>query len=492
MKFFYKRPSIKIFYTSLKNEKYEMKSDELAGDLISLTTTKNLNEISGKFEIVLTARSNLLYAISQGRFENIPTTTGTKTNAFDIFKSSGLIDIWINGKEVMLGIVDSVTKTKTITDEGPEVSFVIKGRDLGAMLEDHRIWFEKNPTQNTERKNNSAVGSYLLYEGISSQGIKESNITNIITKVYELYFKDILNKRLTLPGGQIVEPFKYSDDTPLEDKLTVSPLFGVSDRHYLDSIPFSFESWNKQASIWEFFKSFVTPPFNEMFVDTGGQNFTTIKNDSVNKSILQNNKCHVISRPCPFDDDEIETLSQPESFLQIHDLENFEIKDADVAQTVLTRSKNNIPSVYRVYPLSGSISVSNSGFFTPALYDENVIRRYGYNPYEIAVEGIDVNQKGIYNNYKSVSEAYQQKLKLWFRNNNKFLTGTIRTRGNENYRVGNKLTYNSDSDYDERGYYYINGVTHNYIYGTKFESTLDVKRGVVTDLISEYKKKSFD
>ena len=485
----YEAPSVKILLTTVDGDDYELLSSELAGDLLSLHTTKFMKNPAGSWNMKLVNRSNLQMVLKS--FKTAPNQNVAIT-PYDIFKPMGLIDIYINDKEVMLGIIDDIRRSTMMSDDGkPQIAYTISGRDLGSFLIEQKIWYEQNPAALKDRDNFSLTKGYKFLEKIKSKLGHE-----IIADIYKIWFSDVLNKTVKdLTTGKTVGAFKFSDGKRMDQKLlcSYSSTGGVSTQNYLNAYPTTFEAWNNEGAIWNFLDTFATKPLNELYIDTGGCDIRLNNKEQI--KILPEGQAQVIFRPSPFDDSKTGIFGNAVSHLSIHDLPTNNIFEEDVTECNLGFGRNNIPSIYRVYPMTGLIPISSSGIFVNPLYDEVALKRYGHKPFILNVDAFDPSSTSAGNNFSKMSEEFQTKLYNWHRNNDKYLTGSFVIKGNEKIRIGQKLNYGLDendvqypvNEPYERGYYYTVGVEQNYEYGSSFKTTVHVDRGVSLKRLEDFK-----
>lgn len=517
MKLDFRRPFIKVEFINVEGEKVDISNVEFGGDIIQMTVSKSLAQTAGSFSIEMIARDNLT---SFYNAENFPPLLA-KSNAYEFFSPSGIVDIYINGKEVMIGIIDDISRRMSIGADGkPTRMFLITGRDFGAYLVDHKIWYDNIPVAGRQEQ-------FTLIGGLATFGvIGDQSPSKIIEDVVKKYFVEILNKKLE----GIDNVFKFVDGDTITDKFIASSEEsggGLSLTTYCNYFPISFAPWNYQGDLYTFIKTFASYPFNELFVDTGDRNvilgaprslsgnnwvYQDIYRDSnfnkgegLDKPLykkgtrnisLKSKNAYIILRPTPFDD-EYFGLSPNDlpSLLTMQDLQEtkIDIDDGDILSKDLKKGRNNIPSIYSVIPTSGSLIDFQGNAFIAPEYDERALRRYGFNYMQVKLDGFNTFAnnfaKSGTNGVDGICSKLQKKLKSWYSVSDILLSGVFVIKGNENVRIGNRLDYNSlagkiEEPYEE-GYYYIIGVEHSYSFGGAFTTTINVDRGVSKMLIGE-------
>jgi len=549
MKIDYVAPVINVEFTSVDGDKFQVENQEFGGDIISLTTTKSMGEAAGSFTIEMVARDSYI------DFFKI-VTSSKKANAYDLFKASCLVDIYINGKENMLGVVDSITRTVNMRGKNPIRRITITGRDLGAYLLDHKLWFDIKAGERTFNFPKSKAMEALGIVGGESPA-------QLIMQIVNNWFIRVINQVLSTYD----DVFKFSDGTGMEDKLIAMPevkseynikqdgdvidktgetiitagtlLSSVqgpgtlSETTYGNFYPMSFSLWQYSGDIMNLLKTITSFPFNELYIDTGGtdvvlgspksrtinqpywQTATSYYDASWNKGegknvelskstnpewgkrtfTMQEKKAYLIFRPTPYDDNDVKGGIQPtdlgmNSLLSMQDLKTHIIDDSVIVEKTLTLSKNDIPSFYRVRPANGLLTGDAAKAFSPAEYDERALRRYGYSPMDVKLDSFDINTKNFKRGgVEDITKKIQKKLKSWYQNSDKYLTGTMMIKGNENIRIGHRASYEKlegeiENEYEE-GKYYIKAVSQNYVYGQKYETGLSLDRGTCPKLMEK-------
>jgi hypothetical protein len=466
-----RNPKLVLKFTTIDGAKYEISGGDFAGDIVSIRTSKRIREVAGTWTIEMVARDDLRLLFKS--LTRVPTSQG-KLTFFNTFKLSGMVDISIQGEQKMIGIIDSVRKKTTVSADGkPSRRIIITGRDLGALLVDHKIWYDKNPETSKERGNNSIVAGAIIFNEIL-----EDQAHKIMQKIYQVWFEDVLGVSANLPSGEKIIPFSWADGESIPQKLTCEYAagMGLTNNSYTDFYNVAFKSWNQEGSIFDLMKQFSGAPFNELFVDTGG---TTVSIDKDRPSVeLYRDQVHTIYRPSPFTDDTV-IQTDIENKLDINDLPYHEITDADIVDKDLGIGKNEMYSIYMVYPMANLVDTSSGAYFSPPEIDSVALNRYGHRPLTIPLGGWDDSQDG--GNFTEQSRKLQRLARSWYQNNDKYLTGTIKIKGREMMRVGHRLDYVSNGgrmiDPEDEGYYYINGLDDIWKYGQNYESTAYVARG---------------
>lgn len=486
----YRSPNIKVGFVSVKGDQFETTTLEFGGLILSIHTEKKLSDIPGIFTIVLVGKNDF------SEFFQTQSSPISKVHPFELFRPAGLVKIKINDITVMIGMIDSLTKKVTMGDNGKPIrSYTIVGRDLGAFLIEHKIWYDDVVYKNRERQQ-------TLTGSLSTLGIIGNDTSGaVIEKVINQWMVAVVNQSMTV-NGTLVEAFEYSDGGKFQDKLiavqytsnsynitnadgaSVGTVIGpgaIADDSYADEYPINTSMSMMQGSLSNFIMNFVSPPFNELFVDTS-TDFILGSNKKAQCGNME--KCYVVFRPSPFDDDNFTVESTPSSRLKISDLKTYIIDDTIIADKELTISRNQRNGIYYIIPAQGLLAFCEGKYYVPGEYDEVALRRYGYSAMSVSLGGYDVSQKDNGEN-ENIVDSFQKKLKSWYENSDLFMTGAFLISGNEKIRIGNKLEYQKteegygtiEDEYEE-GYFYITGVVHDWTYGNRFQTMVEVDRGI--------------
>jgi len=513
-------PRINVTYTSVSGDRIELISAEFGGDILAVETTKTIDQPAGTFTITLIGRKDFSYLF------NIPKPDKT---AYEIFRPAGLVDIYINNKEIMLGMVDDVRKKVSIGQDGkPARNWVITGRDLGAILIDHKIWYDDNLNINRTYQNS-------ILAGLSSFGtLMNLTTAQLMEKIINVWIIGVINQN---SASLNVKPFQFADGSKIQDKFvalqdtntsytvilgegtdqlvpTGVSLVGkgaISHTCNNDNFLMQFSMLSTQCDLYNYLKHLLNAPFNELFVDTGD---TTHVLTSGSVAQLAQGKVYLVLRPTPFDDRNLDSnvivpdamknndntsttatkvISDPyniPSLVSMNDLIDnpltcHVITDDDWIEKDLGMGRNMKPSTYYAMPSGGVVTALQGKAMIPPLYDDIALRKYGYNPMQFNLNAINFNvpQETDQAGMVQVCQAFQNKAYMWYRNLDRFLRGSIVLKGDETIRIGHVLKYER-TDFGEieetyhEGYYYIVGVTNRWIYGQNYTTLATVERGV--------------
>jgi len=463
-----RNPDIQVIFTSLDGDKIEIDSVEFGGEILSITTKKEMDSPAGSFSITMIGRTNYSYIFK---------TKKKNVSAYEIFRPASLVDIYINKQEVMLGMVDDIRKSVSISDDGKPIrTWIITGRDLGAFLIDYKVWYDE--VLNID-KNRLQQNPFL--KGLSAFGVM-SNIKapELIEKIVNTWMFDVMSK----PAGKLT----FADKKFLSDKFVASIGKGIATTCYTDIIPLQFNMMSNNADLWNYIKQASNFPFNELFVDTGSSPGKEVEHSltTTEKVRLQEGKVYLIFRSTPFDNFKLNNnKSGVTSQLDFNDLKMHEIDDTLIQQKDLGLNRNFNPSVYYIVPNGGIVLSSLGKKFVPPEYDNIKLQRYGYIPLEINLTGITFGKEGESNQGTLMDRCakFQKKAMEWYQNLDRMLSGKFTVYGDPSIRIGQAIHYKKDEflqieDEYEEGYYYIKAVDNKWVYGQNYITDVSVIRGL--------------
>jgi hypothetical protein len=501
----YKTPFISVKFTSPNGESVVMTNMDFGGDITALNTVKGIRDAFGTFTITMICRKNYSnFFLGLQAFTN---EFLDKKNPYQIFGAMTLVQITINNYGVMVGIVDAITRRMISQDGKPKITLTIVGRDLGAFLVDHKMWYDNRFAHGREY-NSSMLGGVTAFGAISGSPAK------IMQQFLNTYFIKILNT----PLEGTVEPFQFSDGRKIQDVFVamseaVSSYYVVSDRAipgtgifpgstiasaegpgclseftYGDYYPIQFSVWNFQGELLHLLQSLTQFPFNELYVETGGapivlgavresfggvswlpaksmqsRNATfgvenskvipmTADVNGVRRQGTLPERAYLVLRPTPYDDANlgIEPTEGIFSLLSMQDLNGYKVDDSQILEKSLTMGRNNKPTFYSVYPANQLLAGQSGVVYTTPIYDKTALRKYGYNPLEVQLSAFNINASAIRTSKDDkgmvdLCKLFQRKLFSWYQHSDKLLNGSFRIGGRPEIRIGNRLEYGRTS-----------------------------------------------
>jgi hypothetical protein len=186
-----------------------------------------------------------------------------------------------------------------------------------------------------------------------------------------------------------------------------------------------------QGSLWDYLKELQNAPFNELYWE------------------IINHRPTLVFRPTPFNKDDWTALYR------------IEIKDFNVINENLGLSDLETYTVYKVVSETFATDTANLGFLP--LWYQPYYSKYGLTRLEI--------QSKYMTDDNSVTKT--RDLFNWNILNNSMRNGTVVVAGSNQFKVGNRVIFESDGIE-----YYIEAVSHNFTNYTGWTTTLQLTRGI--------------
>lgn len=536
------RPYVRIMNTTIENQNLN-----LSPFLLHITTSLNINQPAGSFQIDLIPAHT----------EQLPHFSSTQVGSFleRVINKGDIISIGFRKEGTFLGRIEAIQFSKTYS-ERPNTVMSILGRNLGGLLLDDDIVFAPELAINDKAKKllgEERVQFLEIIRGITTKDGKEGNIfydqNPLVAIVWIL---------LNMPSFQIELDYKnYNFNAEFQSvtQKTLGSLFCTDLNIYQDQKLYDDITLTQYAGkVWNYILRCLDPIFYEVFVDTVTQNPDDFLSD-----LPEPRPCLVV-RPRPFDrkvhiqkEKEVNktsqvghyafkdfsfTLDEKKQIIPSIDTSKFKSlnwawDDISNHSDFRTRATNetyhtipkeeildssqvsNIVDVYNYYIMKATKDIlanselANFGFLFP-LIDAYSVKKYGMRKLEavsnlLKVATIDINQvdpktlggipkqENSIEQYLALPEQYvymRDKLFYWYRYSPILLQSQRRIYGNENIRIGDRVYFPDDIFKNYKGYYfYVEGVSHNWEASENnntFITTLTLTRGENPDMISDY------
>jgi len=342
----FQSPVLQVVVNSIRGFRYEFTDMEMGGEILSFGCGNSVDNPAVGFQMVLVAkaimdRENVLDETSQSR---------SKAPWYEILQPRALIDVYLNGIEVFMGIVETVRFGWS--GEGVKTINVV-GIHIGAVLKQFKVIWNRaglapswtvpavgrfDPGIDKSFSDRKDVDKFTAADAIQSRFSDWMDLlfklpSNPDTKIekrnedyYEVNRKKPEQERLVNP----LPPMVLANGCDIRDILVVrsnSTLRGggaLSPLIYAAHLVWSANRFQYEGDFWNFFMSCVTSPLNELFVDVGdrvvklydtdtistlGENYRAKEDITTTKaSRLFNNpgflrgRAYVVLRPKPWDD----------------------------------------------------------------------------------------------------------------------------------------------------------------------------------------------
>lgn len=285
--------------------------EEALNDYVtSVTTTKNIDTPAGSFSI----------ALSPTAYKKIPVTN---RNLFELFRGhiqpGDLIAIGFNSKFSFLGVVDTITSSRTAMNK----SLTINGRCFASVFTDDFVW---KPTANpTLEKHKDFINAHraLLFYTSGTNWLLEAQISNkspveLIKYIAQNFSTMNANIYVTNDNTSVI----YDKNIrTLKDFWVFDDIFAIPNDRVLETQALMTFGYGSPGSVWDMMKKCTDPSFYELFVDykpytlkNGAEIYYNTDNDPNSGGYSTENPhgAWLRHRPKPFDrlDDVITTFSR--------------------------------------------------------------------------------------------------------------------------------------------------------------------------------------
>ena len=438
-------------------------------DLISVSTSKDLESPAGSFQIVL-----------------VPKKTLGET-WFDRVKVFDFVEISFKGmkdpekKVIMRGLVDTIQLSESYESGIPQRTVQITGRDLGSLLLDFEIYLIPVIKEQQEA---AMQGMGLLFMEATKRGLVEAPVADLYNFLMQ-FFKD-----------------NYLDITILGDyEKKLKDYLQTKAKAFFTNLKTGAMYFKEHYGKWyNIFKQFQDPPFHELFVyDT----------DSYSWLIL---------RPSRYKDAKGVYPGRISGLLDDKDMypSDFSIYNDEKISMTTAKSSQEIKNMYITYPSAGVFGGKQS-FWSVAIMPNinnleksvnpyvaldkslpSYLNKFGYRPYEVETvfynfpvqsteeKYKDRNEKEQSEDFIPTGEEMNKTLVAWFLHNPLLVNATVDIAGTNRALIG---TYMKDED--EKMEYYVYGVSHNFQLFQSFRTSLQLKRGIPFGGLGENSNKYF-
>jgi len=463
-----------MLYAKKKGDAFTLKGnrgDSTDPSILSVMVQKSINNAAGTFTIVLK-----------------PSKV-----AADIFKTitdDDWVDItyYINNKpyHIFRGLIDAINRKKSIGGSGATTTvYNISGRCFGKIWEATPIWF--SPYYNdivTE------AASRRVFDGVPEfLGSPDKAALSFLKKfLEELELAQGPNWKPPasmpgLTGPNFINNVNFNDSSDGTSK-------------YFQNIPrrieFNLNAITPEGTLWDLAKEFSDPLFTEMYTDylPNGDPFSKhfdnpIETGAGNMAVV------VRDRPFPFLDTSVPVgYEDTWDTLPIFSVYPQEIRDSDVSKSGYERY-NAFYVASRIH--QEEINQYALNLISP-LMDKDAIKRHGFRRFDVqsSVHPSDDNLAIMGGtNVDEMCRYQRQLIRDWYCLNPYMISGTIVLgHGRPDIHIGCRLHVPGvkvgNKEFIPEENYYIEEVSHNWIFGQGVRTTLGVTRGWLGDLSTYY------
>lgn len=463
-----------ILYAKKKGDAFVLdgsRADSLNPSIISISTSKSLNNISGSFSVIL---------------------KDSKVS-IDLFKrltDDDWIDIvyYINNEPYhqFRGIIDEINRSITIGGSGATVkTYTITGRCFGKIWEATPVWF--SPYYND-----------IVTEAVSSRifdGIPE--LLGNPSQAVIAFMKKFLEALSNVDGPNWLPPKSMPGISQVS--LLANIDFGETidgSSKYFQNVPqrilFNLNALNPEGTLWDLAKQYSDSLFTEVYTDYLPKGDPFSKELSNPASIGSNDMTVVIrDRPLPYLGDSV-PIEYRNTWIR---LPIFSIIPQEIVSHNVSKSGYERYNAFYVASRLYQEELNSYALSILApLLDKESIKRHGLRRFDIQSETHPDPNNPISMGGQNIAEIcnYQRNLiRDWYCLNPYYLSGTIAlAHGRPDIRIGCRLHIpgvkinNKDLIPEEN--YYIEEVSHEWTFGRGMRTTLGVTRGWLGDDVSYY------
>lgn len=300
----FQSPVLQVVVNSIRGFRYEFTDMEMGGEILSFGCGNSVDNPAVGFQMVLVAkaimdRENVLNEDNQSR---------SKAPWYEILQPRALIDVYLNGIEVFMGIVETVRfgwsgeGVKTIN---------VAGVHIGAILKQFKVIWNRaglSPSWTVP-----AVGRFD--PGIDKSFSDRKDVDRMgAADAIQSRFSDWMDLLFKLPSNPdtVIEDWSgdyYEVNRKTGEDRLVNPLppmvlangcdirdilvvkkngvaggGALSQLIYAAHLVWSANRFQYEGDFWNFFMSCVTSPLNELFVDVGDRSVKLYDNNTINRA----------------------------------------------------------------------------------------------------------------------------------------------------------------------------------------------------------------
>lgn len=389
---------------------------------------------------------------------------------------------------VMVGLIDNVRRTRSISGGTPSVNTTVTGRDFGKLLIKSQLKFY--PEIGAVDKNDSKffltdVGWVTLMSFFTKDEIVKGTPAVVIDNIM----------RFLLPKLNDVQWKVYNEQgsTPKPKTLTVMDIIRYQLARMDFFLPMIMTADSFEGSLWNLMERASIKPFCELFIDVRDDAeiqsnqpknrliTTSIEEaSSVSKSKLPKDQGWYPFPPFQFGEDGAKVVltlrETPFDSKDKEELKRHVINQEDVLSEDLAISDEEHFNLFWAGTTVNPLGIDLKRV-SPPLINEHDVKRYGISPLEVEIEGLEILQSQQSSHgvaLEGMSKTYTAKLKAWYENNHKMWNGTLIIRGRAGIRIGHMVDYHAPNLNME---FYVENVAQSFNVFEGWTTTLQVTRG---------------
>lgn len=400
--------------------------------LLSYSFTLSINDISGSFSATF--------------FPDYKNELGETFSLFDDLKKLQIVEIYEgNGistdKPVFTGIIRRKKYIAQAHDSGGNRRISISGTAITGLISQFYINLDVSACAlSKELKTQAAIINKLTIDGKAGESVK-----NIVKKIWDCFYE--ISQQLGTPKiKEYIDRFTGGVDS----------LFDIDNSTFHYPLGCVFNGQTTQ-DFFSLIDGIVPSPVYEKFAYMGSDGKMKIK-----------------IRLVPFDNDKWATLCLKSHYIESDILQSFDLTESDdEVYTAFYAYLNGYP-IDEQKSLILSTNIDNAGVDN-VLKDSERFKIYGYRPMTAHFIGYGIKEGEQDSDSVSGMEQMSLNLKNWYEHLPDMLKGSIVLSLIFNNKI-NKIQPGEVVNFLS-GYFYVEGVTHNWNYGSGGEINLSVSRG---------------
>jgi hypothetical protein len=440
--------------------------------LLSVTTNKTLQDPAGSFTVQL-AGDEWMYRLTPN--DLVVISMGYAGETLDT---------------VMVGFIDSVTRSRTVSEGSASVTTTVTGRDMGKMLIKAMLRFYPEIQQADIEKYGLEPSKFFLTEvgwvTLLDYFTGKQVITGSPANVLDIMVRRILQKLYQVQWSVYDEAGKE----PVKRTVGLGNImrYTFAETSFF-TLPTLMSLTSFDGSVWNLMERACHKPFLELFVDTrnpieawNDQGQPMVVNETI-EELSNEAKAHLEEDAYPspavqFGEDKAKVLlalrNTPFDKDKWEKLYTHDLQAVDVISENIGFNDNEHYNLFwagtTVNPL-----IDDLKRVSPPEINGTNIERYGLSPLEVQIEGLQYDTKDFDTGVRKIlllTQNLNKKLKEWYQNNHTFWNGTMEVRGKGSYKIGQKLRREGIGRE-----FYIEGVSQTFTLYNGWTTTLTLTRG---------------
>ena len=368
---------------------------------------------------------------------------------------------WGEPYHVMRGLTETISRRVVVDGTGATTTaWDISGYDHGKVWMRTPVFFNKYIGENVG-------GGATLRAFFMSQGAFGSpdRVVDTFLRAFLQEFKDRGNVSWQLPPSMPgvfldTDRFFANSYTYYTEDFTNTPKRLDYNAHMLD---------HQNSTLWDLATQWSDPQFCELYTEL--LDARTGRYPEPGKTLdIDETQMAVIFRDRPFPH---QAGGRPAFASNWFDLPLYEVSLQDIRANNTSRSGTERKNAFFAQPIIGSESHGQQAQLAAPLWDREDIRRHGIRRMDYTSRYVAVDEDNL-----GLTTYQREQMRDWFGLNHYFYAGTLELgHSRPDIRVGTRLRIVGKSGEIDDETYYVEGVSHQWQYGSGARTALQVSRG---------------